>query len=160
MADSGLTSGKQVCAVLVTYHPDAELPSRVARVLREVGALVIVDNGSGEAALAMLRALAGDPRIEVVPNFLQSRDRPRVEHRDRARGGTSIRVGAAARPRQRIDSDMVATLIEVRAAFPEPGAPGRDRSGIQRREPASGRRSRSGTRRRGFQQTRGKRLNR
>ena len=57
MADE-LTNGQDVCAIAVTYHPDAQFPLRVERALREVGALVIVDNGSGDAELEMLRHLA------------------------------------------------------------------------------------------------------
>ncbi len=41
-----LTNGKEVCAIVVTYHPSSEFPARLSRVLRQVGALVIVDNGS------------------------------------------------------------------------------------------------------------------
>ena len=63
-----LKSGREVCAVLVTFHPDEGLPARIERVLLEAGALVIVDNGSDEAALGMLRRLAADPRIVLVLN--------------------------------------------------------------------------------------------
>lgn len=44
-----------VCAVVVTYQPDAELPSRLAPMVRQSGQLVIVDNGSDEPALSALR---------------------------------------------------------------------------------------------------------
>lgn len=55
--------------MLVTFHPDEGLPARIERVLLEVAALVIVDNGSDEAALGMLRRLSADPRIVLVLNF-------------------------------------------------------------------------------------------
>ena len=64
-----LTSGSEVCAVLVTFHPDEGLPARIERALLEVAALVVVDNGSDEAALGMLRRLSADPRIALVLNF-------------------------------------------------------------------------------------------
>jgi rhamnosyltransferase len=61
-------SGKAICAVLVSFHPDPDLPARVSRILREVGALVIVDNGSGEAALRMLAGISSDPRVSLELN--------------------------------------------------------------------------------------------
>lgn len=108
----------EVCAVLISYHPDEELPARVARVLREAGALVIVDNGSDEAALAMLRELARDPRIALIAN------------------GTNLGVAQAlnlgiARARAMgyrwvllldqdsvLDEGMLAAMIALRAAYP------------------------------------------
>jgi rhamnosyltransferase len=57
-----------VCAVLVTYHPDPALPARLRRVAPQVGAIVIVDNGSADTELRMLRELAADPRIHLILN--------------------------------------------------------------------------------------------
>ena len=37
-AAGGPANGMDVCAVVVTYHPDAQLPARLAGVLRQVGA--------------------------------------------------------------------------------------------------------------------------
>ncbi len=48
-------SGSGICAVLVSFHPDPDLPGRVDRILAQVGALVIVDNGSGAEASADAR---------------------------------------------------------------------------------------------------------
>jgi rhamnosyltransferase len=64
-----LTSGSEVCAVLVTFHPDEGLPARIERVLLEAAALVVVDNGSDEPELGTLRRLSADPRIALVLNF-------------------------------------------------------------------------------------------
>src|SRR5271169_4782555 len=57
-----------VCAVVVTYHPDSEFPERLARILPQVGALVIVDNGSNETELKMLHEISANPSISLVPN--------------------------------------------------------------------------------------------
>lgn len=116
-----LASGRQICAVLVSYHPDAGLPDRVRRILAQSGALVIVDNGSGEEALRMLEGLAADARTELILN--------------RANLGVAraLNIGierAAALGYAWVllfdqdsvpDPQMVETLIAVRAAFPEPG---------------------------------------
>jgi len=57
-----------VCAVFVTYHPDAGFRDRVQRLLPQVGGAVIIDNHSDPSALAMLRELAAVTRSELVEN--------------------------------------------------------------------------------------------
>lgn len=117
---AGLDTGRQVCAILVSYHPDAELPRRVTRILDQAGALVIVDNGSGDEARAMLERIAADPRVSLVLN---------PANLGVARG---LNLGVEqARAREfgwvlLLDQDsdlhggMLSSLIEVRAAYPEP----------------------------------------
>jgi rhamnosyltransferase len=61
--------GSAVCAVLVTYHPDPALPARLSRISPQVGAIVIVDNGSADTELRMLHELAADPRIHLILNL-------------------------------------------------------------------------------------------
>lgn len=47
----------EVCAVVVTYHPDVTLPRRLCR---EAGYIVIVDNHSEPSTLPLLREAAGE----------------------------------------------------------------------------------------------------
>jgi rhamnosyltransferase len=120
-----LTNGQDVCAITVAFHPDAEFPLRVERALREVGAMVIVDNGSGDAELEMLRRLAQNSLIHLIPNL------------NNVGIGRALNIGV-----QRaitlgfkwallldqdswIDEDMVQTLIAAGAAYPD-----RDRLGV------------------------------
>jgi rhamnosyltransferase len=118
--DAGLEIGRQVCAILVSYHPDAELPRRVTRVLEQVGALVIVDNGSGAEAHAMLERIAADPRVSLVLN-------PTNLGVARALNLGVEQARAAAfdwvlllDQDSDLHEDMLRSLIEVRAAYPEP----------------------------------------
>jgi len=60
--------GADVCAVVVTYHPDAGLPHRLSSVSAQAGAVVVVDNGSADAERSMLREAALDPKIELLLN--------------------------------------------------------------------------------------------
>ncbi|HEY2634345.1 MAG TPA: glycosyltransferase family 2 protein [Steroidobacteraceae bacterium] len=60
--------GADVCAVVVTYHPDAGLPNRLSSVSAQAGAVVVVDNGSADAERSMLRQAASDPKIELLLN--------------------------------------------------------------------------------------------
>jgi hypothetical protein len=52
--------GTDVCAIVVTYHPDAAFPIRLNNVSPQVGTIVIVDNGSSDAERNMLREAASD----------------------------------------------------------------------------------------------------
>ena len=50
--------GSDVCAIVVTYHPDSAFPERMEAVAEQVGAIAIVDNGSVGDGADMLRRLA------------------------------------------------------------------------------------------------------
>jgi rhamnosyltransferase len=114
-----LESGRHACAVLVTYHPDAELPRRVSRILEQAGALVIVDNGSGAEAREMLSAIAANPAVSLVlnpANWGIARALNLGIDQAAVRGfewvllldqDSAVRAG------------MLAELIAVRAAYPE-----------------------------------------
>jgi rhamnosyltransferase len=108
-----------VCALLVTYHPDAEFPVRLRGIARQVGAVVIVDNGSAEAEVAMLRECAADPAVALVLNS---------ENR-----GVACAMNAGIERAallgyswvllldqdSLVESDMVETLCAVRESFPD-----------------------------------------
>jgi rhamnosyltransferase len=111
--------GTDVCAVVVTYHPNFELPARISRILRQVSALMIVDNGSAEAEIKMLSELAANPLITLVLN---------LDNLGVARAlNIGIQRAAALRfnwvllldQDSSIDDDMVRTLFAVHAAFPD-----------------------------------------
>ncbi len=53
-----------VCAVVVTFHPDAAALANLRVLVRECGHAVVVDNGSGAAVLAEMAAVPG---ITLVP---------------------------------------------------------------------------------------------
>jgi rhamnosyltransferase len=113
-----LTNRRDVCAIAVTYHPDTEFPARIRRLLPQVNALVIVDNGSGESAIKMLRELAANPVITLVLNS------------DNLGIARALNIGvqrAAALgfswvllldQDSCVDDDMLQTLFAVEAAFP------------------------------------------
>jgi len=114
-----LTNGKEVCAVAVTYHPDAELPARLRRILQQVDRLVIVDNGSGQTEIKMLQGFAANPLITLVLNFDNfgiARALNIGIERAIALGFTWVLL---LDQDSCIDDDMVQTLIAVYAAFPE-----------------------------------------
>lgn len=114
-----LTDGKEICAIAVTYHPDAGFPARFARVLPQVGRLVIVDNGSSETQVSLLKKFADNPSISLLPNFANlgiAAALNRGIHRARALG---FRWALLLDQDSCVDDFMVQTLISVRAAFPD-----------------------------------------
>jgi rhamnosyltransferase len=59
---------KDICSVIVTYHPDAGLPNRVMRFRDQVGGLVVVDNNSGNAERGALTELSSELGVHLILN--------------------------------------------------------------------------------------------
>lgn len=57
-----------ICAVIVTYRPDAKLPDRARLIAGQVGAVVVVDNGSGADHDDTLRRLSAVPNLTLLRN--------------------------------------------------------------------------------------------
>ena len=116
---AALPNPQDVCALAVTYHPDSDFVAQIGRVLPQVGALVIIDNGSAAAEVEMLRQLAANSMITLVLN---------VDNLGIARAlnigiERAIALGFAwallLDQDSIVDGDMVQTLLAVHAAFPD-----------------------------------------
>lgn len=57
-----------ICAVIVSYHPAAEIIGNVAALLNQVDEVVIVDNGSGADTKELLDKLGSYPKVSVIHN--------------------------------------------------------------------------------------------
>jgi len=57
-----------ICAVVVTYHPDGGLDQRLARIARQIPKIVVVDNHSGETEVTWLRQLESRHRFDLILN--------------------------------------------------------------------------------------------
>ncbi len=116
----GATRSNGVCAIVITHHPDANFPSRLAQIAPQVGAIVIVDNGSADGALSMLRELALDPAVTLVVNrgnFGIARAlNIGVERAATAGFGTAVLFDQDSAA----NADQVAVLISVRGSMPNP----------------------------------------
>jgi rhamnosyltransferase len=108
-----------VCAIVVTYHPDSAFPIRLNSLSPQVGTIVIVDNGSADAERTMLREAAQDPKLDLVFN---------PENLGLARAlNLGIQRAAALGyswvllldQDSRVDHDMVRTLLGIQASFPD-----------------------------------------
>ncbi|HLJ60644.1 MAG TPA: glycosyltransferase [bacterium] len=65
--DTGAVSAASVAAVIVTYGPDGDFPTRLARTTAQVGHVVLVDNHSPWHAREMLRS-STSARVELIEN--------------------------------------------------------------------------------------------
>ena len=59
---------ENTCAIIVTYHPDNDLPERLRRIAAQVDRVLIVDNASGEAVQTNMQALCEDAGMELNAN--------------------------------------------------------------------------------------------
>lgn len=59
---------QNICAVIVTYYPDADLGDRIERVAKQVGQTVVVDNGSPASCIARIREVARKCDIHLILN--------------------------------------------------------------------------------------------
>jgi rhamnosyltransferase len=57
-----------VCAVVVTYHPDDAVLDNLAAVRPQVQGLVVVDNGSSEAKRSLLRLASREQKFTLIEN--------------------------------------------------------------------------------------------
>jgi rhamnosyltransferase len=57
-----------VSAIVVTFHPEAEVAQNLAALRAQVKKVIVVDNGSSEMELAMLREAATQLGLELIEN--------------------------------------------------------------------------------------------
>ena len=68
MAELTEVQSNQVAAVVVTFHPEAEVLANLAEVRPQVQSLIVVDNGSTLAELELLRDSAQIMGFELIEN--------------------------------------------------------------------------------------------
>jgi rhamnosyltransferase len=61
-------SKENTCAVFVTFHPDAGFLDRLTRVARQVGDVIVIDNGSSELELGELRGASNTLGFALICN--------------------------------------------------------------------------------------------
>jgi rhamnosyltransferase len=115
-----LTNGRDVCAILVTYHPDAELAARVSRTIPQVGALVLVDNGSSAAERETLRAMSADARIALIENGANLGVARALNIGIEHARSLAHRWVLLLDQDTLVHAEMVSALIAAQAAFPRP----------------------------------------
>ena len=61
-------SSNNICAVIVTYHPDIGLRERIEQIRHQVDKLLIVDNNSASDCVAMIQRISKDLDVDVIEN--------------------------------------------------------------------------------------------
>jgi rhamnosyltransferase len=106
-----------VCGVIVTHHPDDGFPARLNRVSRQVGRVIVVDNGSTDSELRMLGDSAADPSVELVVNG-ENLGVAQALNAGIQRAVTQGYAYALLLDQDtQVDDDMVATLLAVYGSF-------------------------------------------
>lgn len=60
---------ENICAVIVTYHPDNGIQERIERILKQVGAAVVIDNNSPAEKVSLLSKISFEnPGCYVINN--------------------------------------------------------------------------------------------
>jgi rhamnosyltransferase len=115
---SAPNSSHDSCAVLVTFHPDAEFAFRLEEILRQLATVIVVDNGSTPAELEVLRELAQENRVVLVRNSanvgLARALNIGLEHAQALGFSWAVLLDQDTH----IDRDLVATLRAVRDGLP------------------------------------------
>lgn len=63
-----LPNKANVCAVVVTFHPDSNLPNRINAIAHQVDSILIVDNASNDQESQMLLHISAEKKAEVMRN--------------------------------------------------------------------------------------------
>jgi rhamnosyltransferase len=109
-----------VCAILVTYHPDAEFPARISRIATQAGALVIVDNGSDVAELGMIRRVASSPGASCIENGANLGIARALNLGIAGARAQGYRWALLLDQDTEAHAGMLRALIDARAAYPDP----------------------------------------
>jgi len=57
-----------ICAIVVTYNPDMDLPKRIELIRKQVDRVVIVDNNSSENCLVMIKKISSNLEVDLIIN--------------------------------------------------------------------------------------------
>jgi rhamnosyltransferase len=110
-----------VCAVLVTYHPDSDFPGRLRRIAPQTGGTVIVDNGSSEPSLSMLREVAVSESLPLIENGANLGIALALNIGIRHALAHGYSWALLLDQDTRVDEDIVRTLLATRASFADCG---------------------------------------
>jgi rhamnosyltransferase len=119
-SNAAASTPQSVCAIVITYHPGEEFPRIIERFARQVGATVIVDNGSGQAELVMLREIAADPSIQLICNGANLGIAAALNIGIRRAAALGFEWVLLMDQDSYASSAMVEALNSVRSSFPDP----------------------------------------
>jgi rhamnosyltransferase len=107
-----------VCGVVVTFHPDPDFPARLSSISSQVDATVIVDNGSADAEVSMLRAAAHDG-MRLILNSENLGIARALNLGVQQAAMLGYRWALLFDQDSRVHDDLLDTLLAVYESFPE-----------------------------------------
>ena len=107
-----------VCGIVVTYHPDPGFPARLSNISSQLDATVVVDNGSAEAEVRMLRA-AADGGIRLILNSENLGIARALNLGIQQAAALGYRWALLLDQDSRVHGDLLDTLLAVHESFPE-----------------------------------------
>jgi rhamnosyltransferase len=108
-----------VCAVVVTYHPDAGLPARLSRLLPQVGRTILVDNGSGPGSAEVLRQASSGPSVLLLANTENTGIARALNAGVQAALAEGFAWALLLDQDTAVDDDIVARLLAAGDSYPE-----------------------------------------
>ncbi len=108
-----------ICAVIVTRDPDDALIDRVVSILRQVAAIVIIDNGSAPATVRMLEGIRFRPGIHLILNGENDGIATALNQGVGRAGELGFDWVALFDHDSEPDDDMVASLTAIFDRFPD-----------------------------------------
>lgn len=115
----------RVCAIVVTYHPGAEVWRNIAAIRRQADRVIVVDNGSGPGVRCELERMAAQDGIELVCNAGNRGVAAAINQAAARAMAAGFEWLATFDQDSRVPERFVATLLNEHAAYP-----GRDRVAV------------------------------
>lgn len=63
-----MLESNEICAIIVTYHPDTLVKERLSAISKQVNKIIIVDNTANESTTEMLQVLCQNQLVELILN--------------------------------------------------------------------------------------------
>jgi len=118
-AEPARPTARTICAVIVTYHPDSELLTRVEKIVPQVGQTLIVDNGSSTACVARLKEIAGKLGVHLILNSANEGLARAINQGAQWAASRDYRWMLMLDQDTTVAPDMVETLVEVARRVPD-----------------------------------------
>ncbi|MBI3875963.1 MAG: glycosyltransferase family 2 protein [Verrucomicrobia bacterium] len=109
-----------ICAIVVTFNPPPDVAANVAALLPQVDALVIVDNASRPAAKVLLEPLRAEAKVNFIFNAENLGIGAALNQGVRFAQERGFEWIASFDQDSRAPADYLRTLLDARAAFPQP----------------------------------------
>jgi rhamnosyltransferase len=104
---------REICAVIVTYHPDSDLFRRIEKVVPQVGQTVIVDNASSASCVEQLQNIACKLGVHLILNSANEGVGRAINQGAQWAASQNYRWMLMLDQDTTVAPDMVETLVEV-----------------------------------------------